>query len=649
MSFTQESILFIILIKILINQMSKIKNIDIYVGTVGSAYVDKETALKNKKDAEINITDVEKIIVRANALKLALETSVVNSQLAESSAQGILNRLNAAIQEWQSRDISKYLQLVELKNDLLANDTDGLYNNGGNVITASSNSQNATNQIAAINDIIAAAEVLLEDNRKLALIRANEYDDAVNKFAQYIPDYEADPNELSNNAENELNERIDEVNDNLNIINDTTEAVNNTTTEVGQLIDAIIAGENSDTPVDPSGNVYYWYVGQKLPEAEGLVSTADSFVITEKTVNSWHEVKVVKMGNGEDVVSLLFGSISSMSTLKTWYVIVPEELQFTPVMSDLASIDTRFTKLNTGFYTVDGKSYVCYQVNNDIPVVEEDESVLNIILTTAVVDAPEEQTTGNYWYVGNTTPSLPYIKTAEIISNTGDTESLGWRKIEGDLATYGINNPYADNFAIPVYDYPLYVIVPQGTKFKDGLGETSLGSVFDTIMINNIPYSVYKFDEGEILEFNLSLYFEGTVTPVEPTGETEPVGPTGETGTTGETQPSEPKNYYVYIGLTEPTAATIIGDELAESNDDTGWHLIGTTLTSPLWAPTADGIVLNENYEDVDFYIAAPGNFGVYDGLGTSVAYQSLGNVQIDGVTYNVVKGAAAEFAFTIR
>jgi hypothetical protein len=319
-------------------------------------------------------------------------------------------------------------------------------------------------------------------------------------------------------------------------------------------------------------------------------------------------------------------------------------------MSDLTTADSRFTKVSTGFYTVDEKDYVCYKVNNDIPSIAEDESTLNIIFTSAIVETPEEETiTGNYWYFGTQAPSQPYIKAADIVT---DNESMGWRKIEGALSNYTSNNPYASNIAIPVNDNTCYLIVPAGTKMADGLGETTWGTSYDTIIINGIPYSVFKQDN--VFEFNLSLYIDSSVVP-EQTGEPEPTGETGAPEPTGEPtgEPVQPKNYYFYIGTTEPTANTIITDEIAEGNDDKGWHFIGTSVgnysaASPLWAPAADGIVLDEDFEDVEFYLALPGNQKVYDGLGGEVLYQSLGVINIDGVSYNIYKGVSSEFAFKI-
>ena len=124
--------------------------------------------------------------------------------------------------------------------------------------------------------------------------------------------------------------------------------------------------------------------------------------------------------------------------------------------------------------------------------------------------------------------------------------------------------------------------------------------------------------------------------------------------------PSEPNtpqdsNYYYYVGLTQPDSSTVISNTVGKGQQ--GWHLIGDTLSgyslaNPIYNggnPT-DCINLNENYDDVDYYIALPDGVCLRDGSGTdhSSEYLIQSGVTINSRTYNIFKDHFSDFMFIV-
>ena len=691
--------------------MSKIQKINIYVGTVGSAYIDKETALKNVEAARKNISDVENIISKAEDIKGNLINSISAADDAKSRATLVKERLASAINDFKNRNAVIYTQLLELKEQVEANDVDGIYKNGGNVKTADNNISNAENQLDEIIKIIESAEVLLEDNKKLLRIREQEYEEAVGEFTQYVPDIEFNIDDLSNNEEAYLNNRINEINDNINIINDVTDHINDYSEETNNIIDSIIDGTNTDNPTDDEGNKLYWYAGQVMPTAQYYESNNDNFIVTEDSVNTWHELTLIKDTRNEEQILKLLAGINSLSAATKWYVLVPESLGLNPVMSDMTTADSRFVPGNN-LTTVNGVSYMLYTVNNGIPASEGvNGSRLNIIMITGDVETPEEPVTtdGNYWYIGKTAPAIPYKPEDNLVT---DNVSLGWRKIEGDLNNYVESNPYWNGQGISllgdddeIEEIDFYIAVPEHTKFKDALSVVDLGSTYDVININGKTYSVYKLFG---MEYNLIMYIDpsynptpgptpdptytitfkndeeivSTISGVTGTAVEVPTGLSKEgftfkgwstNGTTviipvsnigtedityiavweeNQQEPVQSSDMYWYLGLTQPTDNTVITDELAENANSLGWHFIGSTLgtysaTNPLNQNT-ESFILNEDFDDVTYYVVLPGSLKVYDGLGGVVGYDNLGTCTIDGVQYTIYQGLGSEFGFKI-
>jgi hypothetical protein len=636
--------------------MSKLQKINIYVGTVGSAYIDKETALKNKEAAQKNVADVEAIITKANNIKGNLENASARAAGAKERANSVKARLSAEIINHANNAVI-YNQLVALMESLETNDNDGVYKNGGNIKTADSNISNAQSQLDEINAVIEAAEILLEDNKKLLKIRENELLDAENEFAQYIPDAEINIDDLSNDSEDYLNERIDEIDSNITIIEDVTDHIDASTNEYNDEIDAIINGEHTDEPTDDQGNALYWYAGQIMPE-QYYTSDSENFIVTEDSVNTWHKLTLIKDTNNGQLINKLLVGVNSISSATKWYVLVPESMELTPVKSDMTTVDPRFTFIDN-ITEVNGENYKLYEVDNSIPVTEGAiGNRLNIIMITGV-EIPDEQVedTDNYWFIGTEIPQPPYNPQDGIaVDNPSQSEyGLGWRLISGNLNDYNEDNPYwptgkGIDVAEVFEDVDFYIIVPQNTKFKDAIDTIDIGSPCDSLQINGHQCSVYKL-RG--LDFSYALYIDANAQPQpQPTGDVEPTGETGEPEPqpTGDTQPAEPTEYYWYIGLQNPSN-DVIAENLAEDGDSLGWHYIGTQLgtysaATPL--NTNNGFVLDENFDDVDYFLALPGSLKAYDGLGGAIPYTNLGTTTISGIEYTIYQGIGAEFNYKI-
>ena len=118
--------------------MKSNKSINIYMGIIGEAYVDKETAYAVLLAAKKNILDVKAIINSANALFTPLQKAIEKAEEATDSAVTVYDMLKNAIVA-SPKDSTKYIKLCALLSDLNLNDLDEDPYNGGNIYTALEN------------------------------------------------------------------------------------------------------------------------------------------------------------------------------------------------------------------------------------------------------------------------------------------------------------------------------------------------------------------------------------------------------------------------------------------------------------------------------------------------------------------------------
>ena len=163
--------------------MENINRIDIYVGKVGTAYVDKETALKKLNAALKNIEDMKDILADARTAETNAQEARDNADAAKAHAQEIANLLNQTLGSVEEGD-PKYELLVALYNELQANDNDGNGFNGGNVVTAKLNYDEIIKQLQKLGVIITEINDYLDEAKPGRLIALRdqyqtEYDEAI--------------------------------------------------------------------------------------------------------------------------------------------------------------------------------------------------------------------------------------------------------------------------------------------------------------------------------------------------------------------------------------------------------------------------------------------------------------------------------------
>jgi hypothetical protein len=211
-----------------------------------------------------------------------------------------------------------------------------------------------------------------------------------------------------------------------------------------------------------------------------------------------------------------------------------------------------------------------------------------------------------------------------------DNSSPGWRLIGSSLPSYTASNMLWDGATNNISfggrtEY--YLALPSNTLqlYNSGgdnemEGYTSLG----TKVINKVTYYIYKCT-SKAFAFGFNIYSS-----------------------------SSDKNYYWYIGQTDPTTMTAI-TPIVSDNSSPGWRLIGSTLPSysssnMLW----DGVNNSILFEGRDYwYVALPSaELKLWNGLGTSEmgGSTSLGTKVINGITYYIYKRnvKAKVFGFNI-
>ena len=230
--------------------MENINRVDIYVGEVGVAYVDKETAKKRLEAAQKNIKDMEDILASAQATKVKVEKALDDANDALTEASTVLAKLNTSIAQFEPSNTEgtettnpKYELLSKLRNDLETNDFDNIGLNGGSENTAQINIDELTNQNQKAQDIIDEANGYLSEDGRLVQLKnqcQEEYDHAVEIFKGYLPEEYEDDDDVSDEIERDLIERINAVNAAVENAQNITDAINNTLSKVSTRITEII-------------------------------------------------------------------------------------------------------------------------------------------------------------------------------------------------------------------------------------------------------------------------------------------------------------------------------------------------------------------------------------------------------------------------
>ena len=267
--------------------MTDIKKINIYMGIVGQAYVDKETASKNLEAALKNIQDVNEIITLATNYLNAASDSLIRANYALDFASRIKDELEYKKTQ-VPQDSAVYNQIVELIQELSANDNDDNYLNGGNINTAHANVNNINDLINELNDIKSTAETLLDENTSYKDQCQTAFDTAKATFESYIPTEEESQADKSDQLEAELLERLNNAATGIEVANQITDAINEVSNHFQNESNNIVIDDQPGGGDEPGGGdtpIQYTVTlnvinGSKFPEESQVVEAGGTVTFT---------------------------------------------------------------------------------------------------------------------------------------------------------------------------------------------------------------------------------------------------------------------------------------------------------------------------------------------------------------------------------
>ena len=415
--------------------MTDIKKINIYMGIVGQAYVDKETASKNLEAALKNIQDVEEIITLATNYLNAASDSLIRANYALDFASRIKDELEYKKTQ-VPQDSAVYNQIVELIQELSANDNDDNYLNGGNINTAHVNVNNINDLINELNDIKSTAETLLDENTSYKDQCQTAFDTAKATFESYIPTEEESQADKSDQLEAELLERLNNAATGIEVANQITDAINEVSNH--------FQNESNNINIDdqPGGG-----------DEPGGGDTPIQYTVTLNVINGSkfpEESQVVEAG----------GTVT--------FTVFPNSGYEIPASIEGAIISGNFVTIRN--------------VSANIELVCE-----------CLQSQPEEQ---YYYYAGWTLPTAENVEeiineTYPIESGSSETHVAGKKTTSKSSFSLATVNLY---YSVAKANY--YVLVPTGhaiydTVFGQQMGSDSFTSE-GTITVGNQIHTIYK-------------------------------------------------------------------------------------------------------------------------------------------------------------
>lgn len=494
--------------------MSEIKRINIYMGIVGQAYVDKETALKNLKAALKNVDDINEIIADAKAQLVNAQTVKSDAEAAQTKAQAALDRLTAKIDELKETDLL-YLELNRLKDDLNTNDTDGNGLNGGNIKTAQDNITNIEKQIEELQSIIADAQASLIRRQEHVAECQEAYENAVDKFEGYLPaDDKPSKFDLFDEEEEILKARIAAVVESLKEAQLITDAINATSEDV--IVTAITVIVNVcnqlDTKLedlDVRLSTYKSNFNELLGESEELRNTVyrlenvdendKNTLLNDLAVfNSELETDIATVNSLKAQVNSLFNE--NKDIVQHWEA---EKESIAEVFS-FEYFDESIQNISTLNESINNISQETTKLKNKITANRRE---LNRYVRQATYlennmnvnpdeggDEPQPQPqpteTNYYWYVGQDHPST----NSTIVE---DVNSPGWRltgtTLDADYTFSTTENTIGDT---PLRAESWHIALPTETQYHlyDDI-DNVIDSDFitdETVEFNGVTYKIYN-------------------------------------------------------------------------------------------------------------------------------------------------------------
>lgn len=538
--------------------MKNNKSINIYMGIIGEAYVDKETAYAVLLAAKKNILDVQAIIEAANALRRPLTKAQFAAQKAITDSVDVYNKLKTAIASVSSQD-AKYLKLYALLTDLNENDFDDNFSNGGNIFTARENLTFAQSLESEINEILVVARDLLDANKLNAVVRCKEYNIAKELFEAMIPEKIVSPEDISDTVEAELLRRINAVRNNIDYVNLVSDEISSISGEVSDKIDDIVSGAD-EASNKITNETLYWYAGNINPNNEQFMSDlgftfdaeAGTYVYKETLYNGDGTETVVDADFGIDGPlrankwfhqplhliqegQLIAGVDGGKAKYASWFVAVP---RYIPTAAGLTAYVTSGAKES-------GKSLNEWAVEWRSQYTDDDiQLIRNNYPDTLYVDSLYPCKPQDYEHTDD-------VHGHPIWDNTWDDLNGNNVRDEGDENKFGYKKI---------------------TKPDSALS------------INGIIYDVWETPVTIYNKQRLNVYFNFGI-------------PSAKEVATG---------IYWYIGKNKPTYES---DVLNEE----GWHQIEN-------APTAESpITYSEVLDSKIFYVAIPKGFGIFNEEGVDL------------------------------
>lgn len=230
--------------------MGNFKKINIYVGAVGQAYVDKETAKNNLDSAKQNINDWDNIIVLAQSV--LNNTNPISNRLtdAKSKANAVKTLLETEMNN-ATNNTEKYNALKKLRDELLALDHDNDFSNGGNTYTLDQIDNAINSIITEINDILSKSQSNKTYWEGAVAEYQQAYDTAKEVFNSYIPEDQNNSLDEKDELEVQFTERLHEIDVQLQEFDTAISKVNEVSDKTSQEIKKITGTVVPDEPSNP--------------------------------------------------------------------------------------------------------------------------------------------------------------------------------------------------------------------------------------------------------------------------------------------------------------------------------------------------------------------------------------------------------------
>lgn len=336
------------------------KSINIYMGIIGEAYVDKESAKVKFLDAQKNVKDAQAIETAVNELDAPLTEAISNAENAQTAAEHVYELLVNAINNETS--ISKKEKLNKLLDLLNEDSLEHEHASNCNIYVAGNNLGLLTTlKEEEFEDIKAKVQELLDNNRLNEIVRFKEWNDAIETFESMVPVNAITPEKISDTVESELLARINALINNINSGEIISAEIIAISEQVEALIEEIQNGEDEGEDEEPIiTENYLWYAGNIKPTDVEGVEGIDSPLMANKWFNIPSSLATDK--------AIIAGVDGGKTGAAYWYAALPLEYEFAPVkptgVDDETVIDDSWEQDDT--IIVNGKEYQIWKTDVNV-------------------------------------------------------------------------------------------------------------------------------------------------------------------------------------------------------------------------------------------------------------------------------------------